>query len=151
MVGIAIGIVVLLVGVPVFVLARRKRRRDEIERQSITPQALHDLMARNDQLVVLDVRQPLDLLAKPEIIPGAVRIPPDEIQRKPSLIPKDKETVVYCTCPDDKTSRIVIRRARDLHLTQVKFLKGGLASWKASGYPVSPYTGNFSLQPVAEH
>jgi hypothetical protein len=29
----------------------------------------------------------------------------------PSLIPRDKDVVVYCTCPGDKTNRTVLRRA----------------------------------------
>jgi rhodanese-related sulfurtransferase len=93
----------------------------------------------------LDVRQPLDLLAYPEIIPGAKRIPPDDILKTPDVIPKDKEAVVYCTCPGDKTSRAVLRRAQAMQLVRVKFLRGGLAGWKAMGYPVEPYQEVFNL------
>jgi rhodanese-related sulfurtransferase len=93
----------------------------------------------------LDVRQPLDLLAYPEIIPGAQRIPPDDVLKTPDVIPKDKEAVVYCTCPGDKTSRAVLRRAQAMQLARVKFLRGGLAGWKAMGYPVEPYREVFNL------
>jgi rhodanese-related sulfurtransferase len=93
----------------------------------------------------LDVRQPLDLLAYPEIIPGAQRIPPNDVLRTPGMIPKDKDAVVYCTCPGDKTSRAVLEKARALQLVRVKFLRGGLAGWKAMGYPVEPYREVFNL------
>jgi rhodanese-related sulfurtransferase len=88
---------------------------------------------------------PLDLLAYPEIIPKAQWIAPNEVLERPSLLPKEKDAVVYCTCPSDKTSRIVLRRALALQFFRVKFLKGGLAGWKAKGYPVEPYQEVFHL------
>jgi rhodanese-related sulfurtransferase len=103
------------------------------------------LLTSNQEVLLFDVRQPLDLLADSEVILGATRIPPRDVLQNPSLIPKDKDSVVYCTCPDDKTSRAVMDRARAMHLLRVKFLKGGLAGWKAKGYPVEPYTKPFHL------
>ena len=79
------------------------------------------------------------------MIVGATRIPPRELLENPSLVPKEKDSVVYCTCPDDKTSRSVLRRAQDLHFSHMKFLKGGLAGWKAKGYPVERYDQPFRL------
>jgi 3-mercaptopyruvate sulfurtransferase SseA len=32
-----------------------------------------------------------------------------------------------------------------LHFLRVKFLKGGLAAWKAKGYPLEPYKESFRL------
>jgi rhodanese-related sulfurtransferase len=85
------------------------------------------------------------LLAYPEIIPGAHWIPPKEVLEKPSLIPKDKEGIVYCTCAGEKTSRAVLHRALGMHFPRIKFLKGGLAAWKAEDYPVEPYREVFHL------
>lgn len=120
------------------------KKHDDLENHSITPEQLHDLM-RSQEVLVFDVRQPLDLLAHLEIIPGARRIPPKEILEQPSLIPKETESVVYCTCPSDKTSRQVLKHALSLNFTRIKFLKGGLEGWKAQGYPVEPYTETFHL------
>jgi rhodanese-related sulfurtransferase len=116
-----------------------------MEKHSITPETLHALFAANQEVLLFDVRLPLDLLANSEIIPGAKRIPPAEVLENPSLIPKEKDSIVYCTCPSDKTSRAVLRRARALHFLRIKFLKGGLAAWKAKGYPVEPYNEPFHL------
>lgn len=124
---------------------KRTRDRRAIEQHSITPEALHRLLASNQEVLLFDVRQPLDLLADSEIIPGAKRIPPREILENPSLISKDKESVAYCTCPGDKTSRAITHRALAMHFYRVKFLKGGLAAWKAMGYPVEPYREPFHL------
>jgi rhodanese-related sulfurtransferase len=124
---------------------KRRRDRDELEQHSITPEALHTLLASDDKVLVFDVRRPLELLADLEIIPGANRIPPKQLLQNPSLIPRDKDSVLYCTCPADETSRKVLHQALALHFPRIKFLKGGLAAWKAKGYPVEPYHETFHL------
>jgi rhodanese-related sulfurtransferase len=148
---VGVSVVVVLV---VLVAWRQKRSREqrEMDRHSITPEDLHSLLASNQELLLFDVRQPLDLLAYPEIIPRARRIAPNEVLESPALIPKEKDAVVYCTCPGDKTSRMVLRRALTLDFKRVKLLKGGLAAWKAKGYPVEPYEEVFHLyNPSVSH
>jgi rhodanese-related sulfurtransferase len=124
---------------------KRAKTQKELEQHSITPEALHSLLASNQEVLVFDVRQPLDLLADSEIIVGATRIPPKDLLENPLLIPEEKESVVYCTCPSDKTSRLVSERALAMHLMRIKFLQGGLAGWKAKGYPVERYETPFHL------
>jgi rhodanese-related sulfurtransferase len=128
---------------------RRIRQRRAFERLSITPDALHALVLAHHELAILDVRQPLDLLTDSEIIEGAIRLSPQDATDNPALIPTDKELVVYCTCPSDKTSRSIALKAQSLapniDVSRVKFLKGGLAAWKAKGYPVVPYDKTFHL------
>ena len=128
---------------------RRIKQRRAWERLSITPEALHDLIVAHHDILILDVRQPLDLLADSEIIEGSQRISPQDAEANPSLIPADKELIVYCTCPSDKTSRAIAQKAETLvpniDKSRVKFLKGGLAAWKAKGYPVVPYDKTFRL------
>src|SRR6266849_3953190 len=124
---------------------KRTRDQNEMEQHSITPEALHALLGSNQEVLLFDVRQPLDLLADSEIIVGATRIPPRDLLENPSLIPKEKDSVVYCTCPSDKTSRLISERALAMHLMRIKFLKGGLAGWKAKGYPVERYETPFHL------
>ena len=142
--------IVTLIAIIAVVLAiaywiKRARDRRELEEHSITPEALRALLATDRGVLVFDVRLPLDLLADSDIIPGARRLAPKEVEANPSLIPKEKDTIVYCTCPSDKTSRTILRKALALEFSRVKFLKGGLDGWKAKGYPVEPYTRSFHL------
>ena len=120
-----------------------------MERLSITPEALYDRIVNKHELAILDVRQPLDLLADSEIIEGSIRISPQDAEKDPSLVPTGKELIVYCTCPSDKTSRAIALKASNLapniDFSRVKFLKGGLGAWKAKGYPVVPYDKSFHL------
>ncbi|PYY00864.1 MAG: rhodanese [Acidobacteria bacterium] len=144
------GLILTILGAAVFLFVlviwiRRRRDRDEFDQHRITAEELHQWMNSNREILVFDVRQPLDLLANAQIIPGARRIPPKEVLEKPLLIPKDKDSVVYCTCPSDKTSKEVLHRALSLNFSRIKFLSGGLAAWKAKGYPVEQYTESFHL------
>lgn len=130
-----VGVVAL--GICLVLRVKRLRDQRQMEKHSISAEELHALLASDQEVLLFDVRQPLDLLAYPEMIPKAERIAPNEVLEKPTLIPKDKDAVVYCTCPSDKTSRMVLRRAFTLGLLRIKFLKGGLAAWKAKGYQLS--------------
>lgn len=138
-IGVAVAFVTILISL------KRSRSQSELERHSISVEQLHLLIASDQRVFLFDVRQPLDLLAYPELIPGAQRIPPDEVLKTPSLLPRDQDIVVYCTCPSDKTSRTVLRRALGLGFSRIKFLRGGLAAWKRNGYPVEPYQESFRL------
>jgi rhodanese-related sulfurtransferase len=139
------AICVATLGVSTLLWMKRRKEQHKMEQHTITAEELRTLLASNHEVLLFDVRQPLDLLAHTEIIPGAQRIPPKDVLENPSLIPREKDTVVYCTCPDDKTSRAILRRALALHFFRMKFLKGGLAVWKAKGYSVEPYREVFHL------
>ena len=138
---------VIAIGVLIFVLARLKRSREKrrLEQYTIEPEALHALLNSNQKVLVVDVRQPLDLLAYSQMIPGAKRIPPKEVIANPGLIPNEVDTIVYCTCNSEKISMDILRRALAANISRVKFLKGGLAAWKAKGYSVVPYVESFHL------
>jgi rhodanese-related sulfurtransferase len=137
----AICIAILLAAV----LIKRVRDRREFEQHTITPEALHDLLSSNRDVTVFDVRQPLDLLGDSVIIPGAKWFAPQAVLDDPSLISEYKDPIVYCTCPSDKTSLVVVRRALAMGFSQIRLLKGGLDSWRAKGYPVEPYERPFHL------
>ena len=127
------------------VLVKRSRDRRELERHSVTPEALHTLLSSNQDVLLFDVRQPLDLLGHRVIIPGAKWLAPQEVLDNPLLIPKEKDAVVYCTCPSAKTSRAILRRALAMGFLRIKFLQGGLDGWRARGFPVEPYEKPFHL------
>jgi rhodanese-related sulfurtransferase len=128
------------------VLIKRDRDRREFERHTITPEALYALLASDREVLLVDVRHPLDLLGDSVIIPGSKRLSPREVREDPSLLPKDRDVVVYCTCPSEKTSRAVLHRALALGFSRIRLLKGGLDGWRAKGYPVEPYEKPFHLE-----
>jgi rhodanese-related sulfurtransferase len=143
MLWIAALIVVIGLIAVVINAVRAKRKREFLE-NTLDAEALFALMNQTP-VQLYDVRQPLDLLAYSEMIPGAKRIPPKELIANPELIPRDQDVVVYCTCEAQKTSLEIVRKAKGLGYSRVKVLRDGLAGWKAQGYPVAPYRESFRL------
>jgi rhodanese-related sulfurtransferase len=140
----AVGIGLLCVLIVGWVMMRRARGRRLVEASSIEPEELRELLQAKEVLLY-DVRQPLDFLAHPEIIPGAVRIAPKDIAEETASFSRDQNSVIYCTGADDETSQMILGKARALNFTRVKMLKGGLAAWKEKGYPVEAYESSFRL------
>ncbi len=140
-------LIVVVVGLSVLIALWIKRTRDqrELTRASITPEELHKMLESSAGVLLYDVRLPLDFLADAEIIPGATRIPPKELLENPSVIPKEKDAVVYCTCATDETARRIVKQARGMNFLRIKLLRGGLAAWKEMGYSVAPYDQSFHL------
>src|SRR5215470_7551832 len=129
----------------VILAIKRTRAQQQLRHHSITAAELHTLRTSGQKVVLFDVRQPLDLLAHLEIIPGAQRVVPSEVLEHPTLIPRDEEVIIYCTCPGEKTSREILHRALATGFSRIKLLQGGLAAWKANGYPLEPYQEVFHL------
>jgi rhodanese-related sulfurtransferase len=142
LVAVLLGVAALVTGA----LVKHARDRVQFEEHSITPEDLHRLLAADRDVSLFDVRHPLDVLANSVVIPGATQIAPEEVIAHPALIPKDRDSILYCTCPSDKTSQVVMRRALAMGFLRVKFLKGGLESWQAMGYPVERYDKPFHLR-----
>ena len=70
-------------------------------------------------------------------LPGAINIPPDQVDRlAPSLLPDvDASIVVYCsgTC---QNSEIAARRLEELGYRSVRIYLGGKEDWVEHGLPV---------------
>jgi rhodanese-related sulfurtransferase len=140
---------IVIVGTVICVLVmglivRRLLAKREVRAKTIEPEALYKLL-KSKQVLLYDVRQPLDFLAHPEIIPGAMRIAPKDIPDQTAKFSRDQNSVIYCTGGDDETYEMVLGKARALQFTRVKLLKGGLPAWKGKGYPVEAYTEPFHL------
>ncbi len=74
---------IVIVGTVILVLVmglvvRRLLATREVKAKSIEPEALY-MLVNSKQVLLYDVRQPLDFLAHPEMIPGATRIAPKDI------------------------------------------------------------------------
>jgi rhodanese-related sulfurtransferase len=139
---VIVGTVVLVLVLGLIV--RRLLARREVRAKTIEPDELNKLL-KSKQVLLYDVRQPLDFLAHPEIIPGAMRIAPKDIPDQTAKFSRDQNSVIYCTGGDDDTFEMVLGKARALQFTRVRLLKGGLPAWKAKGYPVEAYTESFHL------
>jgi membrane protein DedA with SNARE-associated domain len=78
-----------------FIQRRRFLRRLRIAR--ITPKELMDKLTAQENISIVDLRQPIDIEAFPQMIPGALRIAMEEIEERHGEIPRDRDVVLYCS------------------------------------------------------
>jgi rhodanese-related sulfurtransferase len=98
--------------------------------RTITPQALKERMDEDKDILVLDVRRNADYEADKEMIPGALRRNPEQVDEWVQEIPKDKDVVVYCIRGGSVSNSVVDKLlAADL---SVHYIEGGWEAWRKS-------------------
>jgi membrane protein DedA with SNARE-associated domain/rhodanese-related sulfurtransferase len=131
----------MILGIIIYRYVQRRRFLAELRGLRLEPEqllAMMDEAEREGQQApfIIDLRHPLDVLTDPEVLPGALRIGPDELKLHRDEIPHDREIVLYCTCPSEQTSAKVAMELRRLGVHRVRPLRGGLQGWKDAGYPL---------------
>jgi rhodanese-related sulfurtransferase len=96
---------------------------------------LRTRLASGQPITVLDARSPEAWNASRVRIPGATHLEGDEVRVDPSW-PRDRLTVVYCTCPGDAGAAAVAGELRNRGFSRTAVLDGGFAAWEAAGGPV---------------
>lgn len=100
------------------------------------PEELKRLIDGGQQPYIVDLRHPLDYLPDPRILPGAVRYTPDALVLHSADIPRDRDVILYCTCPSEATSAKMALIMRKQGIYRVRPLRGGFDSWKKLGFPL---------------
>ena len=88
---------------------------------------------------IVDLRHPLDYLPDPRVVPGSVRVSPTDLTAHSSRLPRDRDLILYCTCPSEETSAKVALQLRKLGITRVRPLRGGFEGWRDAGFPLTDY------------
>jgi len=94
--GVALAAGCLALYVVVKYVQRRLFFR-ELRMARVTPENLKAMMDRGTETIIVDLRTSVAAQAMPYTIPGALRISPEELQRRQREIPRDVEIVLYCT------------------------------------------------------
>jgi membrane protein DedA with SNARE-associated domain len=119
-----------------FLHSVRSMRLDAEELKNMLDDAKeHDLQVP----FIVDLRHPLDYLPDPRVLPGAIRIGPKELEQHAEVLPRDRDIVLYCTCPSEETSAALALRLHKLGIYRVRPLKGGFEGWRDAGYPLIDY------------
>ena len=63
----------------------------------------------------------------------------NEIAQCAYAFPRDRDVILYCTCPSEETSAKVAMQLHKLGITRVRPLRGGFDGWKKAGYPLHDY------------
>jgi len=99
---------------------------------------LYELIQAGAAPVVIDVRSPTARALEPRWIPGAIHVPLEEVDRHIGHLPRDRDIVLYCTCPSEASAARVAKILMSHGFKQVRPLHGGLDAWIAAGYAVEP-------------
>lgn len=95
------GLAVLVVAALALYVARKwvERRRvlRDLALARVAPEELKRRLDAGDEVVVVDLRSPIDLQAEPITLVGALRIHPHELEERHGEIPRDREIVLYCS------------------------------------------------------
>lgn len=122
------------------VAASRVEGLDELAHDYLGDRSDIDLITRDELLqrleqgdvVVVDVR-PLAEYAAGHL-PGAVHVPPDELERLDDL-PADRDVVAYCRGPYCVYADDAVRRLRERGRRALR-LEDGLPEWRLAGGPL---------------
>jgi membrane protein DedA with SNARE-associated domain/rhodanese-related sulfurtransferase len=108
----------------------------QLRGSKIEPEELKAMLDQGKEVHIIDLRHPLDYLPDPRMLPGAELLTPETLVARSESIPRDRDIVLYCTCPSDATSARMALRLRKLGIYRVRPLRGGFEAWKKLSYPL---------------
>lgn len=133
----------LIAGLTLFIayLAAKYARRARFIRMlrvaRISSDELRNKLQAGADVVIVDLRLPLDFAAAPQTLPGALRLAPEELASRHQEIPRDREVVLYCSCPDESTSTRAALLLKQYGIHRVRPLAGGYETWMQKNFPLT--------------
>lgn len=97
---------------------------------------LYHLMNTGAAPVIVDVRSHTARKLEPRRIPGARHVPLQAVDQHANEIPRDRDVILYCTCPNEVSAAEAAKLLMNSGFTRVRPLHGGLDAWIAAGYAV---------------
>jgi len=151
--GLAAAVVfgVLLVLYVAYKWWERKRFYSALRMAQVTASELHELMATAPAPLVVDVRSPTAVQLEPRCIPGSIRIPLIDVQQHLRDLPRDRDIISYCTCPNEASAAQVARVLMKNGFKRVRPLHGGLDAWIGAGYTVDSVPVGSNPQGAVPH
>ena len=115
----------------------RIRLLRELRVARITVDELKQLMDAGNEVMIVDLRGPVDRAADPYTIPGALQMAVEELEHRHHEIPRDRDVILFCACPNEVTSAQMAVLLKRRGVKRVRPLVGGVDSWRASNYPLA--------------
>ena len=103
--------------------AQRRRFLKQLAIARVTTDDLQHKLDAGEDFLVVDLRSGLNTQAQP--IPGALRIPMDELLAHEQEIPRDRDVVICCSCPNEASSARVAKALQSHGITRAHPLAGG--------------------------
>ena len=129
----------LLLAIAGFLVVRIYRRRvilKKLVQSRLEPLELKAQLDAGEEVYIVDLRHPLELLAEPFTLPRAMHFSPDALAARQGEIPRDRDVVLFCTCPSEATAAKTAMTLHKLGIERVRPLRGGYDEWKRLGFPL---------------
>jgi membrane protein DedA with SNARE-associated domain/rhodanese-related sulfurtransferase len=133
-------LVILIGGFGGYILRKyynRKKFLNKLKIARITPEELKEKMDAGEDILIVDLRHALEFDANPETIPGALHVDAAELEEASDVIPRDREIVLFCACPNEVTAARLALLLRSKGITRIRPLSGGYEGWRSRGFPLS--------------
>src|SRR5437879_4599102 len=130
--GVVGGLAAIYIGYKYF---QRRRLLNELRTARITADELHRKQEAGEDLMILDLRPHAELDQNPLLIRGALHMTMDEVERRFDEIPRDRDVVLYCSCPNEVSSARAALLLRRRGILRVRPLLGGIDAWRERDYP----------------
>ncbi len=135
--GIAAAGAALLLAVYIAYKWWERRRFYRVLRMArISVENLYELIQAGASPVIIDVRSITARHLEPRWIPGALHVPIEDVAHRLKELPRDREIVLYCTCPSEASAARVAKLLMNHGFKRVRPLHGGLDAWVQAGYAV---------------
>ncbi len=122
-----------------FFLGRVLRRRMVLKKlvaARLEPEELKRQIDDGEEVFIVDLRHPLELEPDPFTLPGAIHFAPDDLTARHREIPRDRDIVLFCSCPSEATAAKTAMTLHKLGIERVRPLRGGYDEWKRLGFPL---------------
>jgi len=116
----------------------------ELRIARITPDELKFMLDAGHEPVIVDLRRPLDRQANPYSIPGALWMAVEDLEHRHHEIPRDRDVILYCACPNEVTAARMALLLKRNGITRVRPLVGGVDGWRARNFPLEELAGKVS-------
>lgn len=129
----------LVLGIAGFFVGRVVRRRmvlKELVKARLEPEDLKQQLDAGQEVFIVDLRHPLEFLPDPFTLPGARHFNPETLVARHNEIPRDREIVLFCSCPSEAAAAKTAMTLHKLGIVRVRPLRGGYDEWKRLGFPV---------------
>ena len=131
--------VLLAVGIVGFFLVRLWRRHRALKKLAASRLDPGDLKRRLDageEVLIVDLRHPLEVAPEPFTLPGARLVSPETLTEGHQKIPRDRDVVLFCGCPGEATAAKTAMTLHRLGVDRARTLRGGFDEWRRLGFPV---------------
>ena len=136
--------VVMVLGIMLYKFWQQRKFLNSVRELRLDPGQLLAMIETADSEgstppFIVDLRHPLDYLPDPRVLPHTVRVSPADLTAHQALLPRDRDVILYCTCPSEETSAKVALQLHSFGIQRVRPLRGGFEGWRDLGYPLQQY------------